>query len=164
LMTTLVKAIAENTAEAEAAKAQLNGLRAQLRTQSEALDAATTRAEVVKNAVAAIESFLTSLRTVPEDAERSPLAAATLHEQLHLGAGDSGFTHVLLIQSQNGSVQQVVDDKPLWWKDKYSVVAMAAVTYLLLRLPEGDIVAGGTAHGTAVGKGAIGGGLTIDVS
>jgi hypothetical protein len=151
-------------ASTEAIERQIEQSRDARRGQDARLDAAASRVGLVDQAIATIDAFVTALRTVPADAKRSPLTAAALHEYLHTGAEKGGFTHVLLVQSQNGSAVQLVDDKPLWWEDKFSVIASVTVAYMLLALPEGTMIAAGNADGTASIKGTIGRDFTIESS
>jgi hypothetical protein len=71
------------------------------------------------------------------------------------------FTHVLLVKAESGSTQQVVDDQPLWWKDRLQVVALVDLTYMLIETTNSAIVAGGGASGEAVARGKIG--KTFDI-
>jgi hypothetical protein len=153
---------------------QIERERAKVDEASDALSAATARLGMVESALSEIESFSKTLHAVPEGATRSPLAAAALREQLHHVASAQGsadangadwrFTHVLLVRSQSGSVHQALEDKPLWFEDRYSVVAAVTVTYILLSLPDGDVVAAGHRNGTAAVNGSIGERFTVDVS
>jgi hypothetical protein len=155
----LQAALAQASGSTAAIEAQIEQARADRRRQDAAQAIAATLVGMVDAGIEAIDAFVTALRTVPQGARRSPLTAAALHEQIHQAGG---FTHVLLVQSQNGSASQVIDDKPLFFDDKFSVIAGVSVTYMLLAVPEGTMIAAGNAEGTASAKGKIGGEFTID--
>lgn len=71
----------------------------------------------IASMISGIDAFIASLTATPKGATRSPLATAALREQLHpqqdTPQGDpKPFTHVLLVKSEGGSAQQVIDDRP----------------------------------------------------
>jgi hypothetical protein len=99
-----------------------------------------------------IEELLEKLVTVPEEATRSPLAAAILREGLHNGA----FQYVLFVKAQSASGMQLVNDKPLWWKDTFAVLAAASISWMLVDATGGDILRANVVTGTAQAKGKIG--------
>jgi hypothetical protein len=113
----------------------------------------STGAALVDNLLAAVDAFMGSLRAVPQGSNRSPLTIAALRDQLH---DASGFTHVLLVKAEGASTQQVVDDR-LFRDDRFSVVAFAPITYMLVATATSEILAAGTASGEAKGRGKIGG-------
>lgn len=114
--------------------------------------------------VEAIDRFTSAARTIPQGATRAPLTLAALHEQLHGDpANATTFTHVLFVQGTDGSVQQVTDDRPLWFKDRFEVVGSAGITYLLIDVPTSHVLSAGTAAGTATIHGRIGDSLTFEV-
>jgi class 3 adenylate cyclase len=76
-----------------------------------------------------------------------------LHQSLHDEAAAERFTHVLLVNSEPGSASQVVDDQPLWWKDRFAVVAAVSLTYMLTPHTGTTAGAGYWSHGRA-GDGA----------
>lgn len=135
--------------------------RANVDDASGALSASSARLAIVESALKETEEFSKALHTVPEGATRSPLAEAALREQLH--GGDSRFTHVLLVGSHGGSAVQTIEDKPLWFNDRYSLIGAVTISYMLLELPEGDVVAAGHRNGTAAVRGKIGELFDIDV-
>jgi hypothetical protein len=106
----------------------------------------------------AIDQFATAVTAVPAGATRSMLTNAALREGLHTGA----IRHVLLVKGSGSSTSQLVEDRPLWWKDKFCVVAAASVTYLLILAGDGRVVAGGTGLGTAMLQGKIGDQITVE--
>jgi hypothetical protein len=99
-----------------------------------------------------IAELLTKLVTVPEGASRSLLASAMLREGLH----DGTFKYVVLVKAQSAGGAQLVNDKPLWSKDKFSVLAAASITWMLIDVAQGNVLDAGVASGTAEGHGTIG--------
>jgi hypothetical protein len=165
---TLTKGLADGTADKDTALAELETERETLADQRVAVDLATTNLEVVTAALTAIETFVGAITSVPEGAKRSPMVEAALHQQLHPAkdadgkVGADAITHVLLAQAQDASLSQVVDDKPLWFKDRFTLVATVTITYMLLAVDTGAIVAAGNANGVVHGRGSIG--KTLDLT
>lgn len=143
-------------------------------TEDEQLAGMALKLSVIEALIAEIDAFLAAARSVPQGAKRSALATAALQAVFHepaqpriLGDDDEAseqhpsaarrFTHVLVVQPQTGSTQQVVDDRPLWFEDKFSIVATACLTYMLLELPGGTLASAGNVHGKASASGKIGG-------
>lgn len=165
----LTKGLADGTAVKDAALAELTTEREALADQRMAVDLVTTNLDVVTAALTAIETFVGAITSVPEGAKRSPIVEAALHQQLHAPKdadgklGSEAITHVLLVQAQDASLSQVVDDKPLWFKDKFTLAATVTITYMLLAVDTGTIVAAGNANGVVHGRGSIGNKLDITV-
>jgi hypothetical protein len=118
-------------------------------------------AGLIDTILAAIESFTVSLRATAAGATRSPLATAALREQLHAetadGAKDAGkFSHALFVQAAPGSAQQVVSDRPLWFKDKFFAIGLISVAYILIEVGGSEVLAAGSASGKATVGGKIG--------
>ena len=110
------------------------------------------RKERIKTLIAAIDAFTISVQTVPTGSTRSTLTNAALYEGLHTGKID----HVLLVKGVAGSGAQIVTDRPLWFKDKFSVVATTNITYVLLNVATNQIAHSGTASATVSLHGTIG--------
>jgi hypothetical protein len=68
------------------------------------------------------------------------LTKAALHEQVRAKSVD----HVLFVKANQGSVVQLLNDRPLWLKDKLFTHATMSVTYLLLETQNHQIIAAGT--------------------
>lgn len=117
------------------------------------------RKEQIKTLIAAIDAFTTSVRAVPAGSTRSPLTNAALYEGLHT---PKDIDHVLLVKGVAGSGTQVVNDRPLWFQDKFSVVATTNITYLLLNAATGSIVYSGTESATVSVHGTIGNKLAAE--
>jgi hypothetical protein len=121
-----------------------------------------SRIALIDSAISGIDIFTTAMKAVADGATRSPLAAAILREQLHGGGDDAGqFTHVLLIKAETGGVQQLIDDRPLWWKDKFTTIATSNVTYMLIETKEGSVIRSGSIGGEAKVQGTIGTDITV---
>lgn len=100
----------------------------------------------------AIDAFLTSILAVPDGATRSAYTSAILHEGLH----DGSIAGVVLVKGVGGSTAQVVNDKPLWFKDKFTTIASAGLSWLLIDTADGSVVAGGSKVSTLEITGTIG--------
>ena len=118
------------------------------------------RLSLVESLLQTIDSFTAAIRAVPAGARRSALASAALHEELH--AGTDGYSHVLLIKTQNGQAQQVLANQPLWMRDKFSIAVDTSITYLLIETERSHLVAAGTETGVASAHGDIGDRPTFD--
>lgn len=127
----------------------------------QALSGLAVRSGLVDSVCEAIDVFVASLNVVPEGDRRSPLTLALMRQQLHKSEDGPGFTHVLLVKAEGGSAEQTVDDRPLWFKDKFSVVVAASVTYMLMETAGSSIVAAGTASALAAAYGSIGSRFTL---
>jgi hypothetical protein len=136
--------------------ASLTGKKFQLLRLAETLDGAPK--ETVKSFAAGVDAFLGEIAKVPEGARRSALANARIKEFLHTPQ----ITHVLLVKGVAGSASQLVNDRPFWFKDKFSVLATAGITYVLVEKVTGQAVAAGSASGAGVAHGEIGERLKIN--
>jgi hypothetical protein len=96
--------------------------------------------------IAEIDQFVTSAFAVPSGAKRSALTIALLR---HDGP-------VLLVKAQGGASTQLVNDRPLLFKDRVSVVTTVGISYLLTEPPGGHLVAAGVKVGRANLSGVIG--------
>jgi hypothetical protein len=108
-----------------------------------------------------IDRFSAAIRVIPTGARRSPLATAALYDELHQDA-TSRFTHVLLVKAQPGESAQLVDDKPLWFKDKFSTLVEVNVTYMLLATDDSHVALAGTATAMASAHGDLGSKVRFD--
>ena len=99
-----------------------------------------------------IEDGLATLMAVGEGSTRSPLAAAILREGLH----DGTIKYVLFVKSQSASGAQLVNDKPLWLDDKFSVLAAASISWVLVDPASGEVLDADVTTGTAQANGKIG--------
>jgi hypothetical protein len=140
------------------------------------LDEVEVRVGVVDSLLTAADSFITTIRAVPGGGGRSPLATAALHEQLHAGDGidtdgdtpadeehgENKYTHVLLVKTQSGQVQQMLDNRPLWFRDKFSTAVETSITYMLIDTSSSAVVAAGTESAVESAHGTIGDRPTLD--
>jgi len=117
--------------------------------------AAAVRLGQVDALIDSIDRFSAAIRVIPTGARRSPLATAALYDELHQGA-TSRFTHVLLVKAQPGESAQLVDDKPLWFKDKFSTLVEVNVTYMLMATEDSHVALAGTATAMASAHGNLG--------
>jgi hypothetical protein len=115
---------------------------------------AAARLGLIDSVITAIDTFVSAIRAVPKDATRSLLTTAALRDALHEGM--PFFTHVLLVKGQPGQAQQQLDNRPLWFKDRFSTVADTSITYALIETGESKILTSGTVSGMASARGEIG--------
>ena len=100
----------------------------------------------------AIDAFLASILAVPGGATRSAYTSAILRERLH----DGSIACVVLVKGVGGSTAEVVNDKPLWFKDKFTTIASSGLSWLLIAAADGAVVAGGSKVSTLEITGTIG--------
>jgi hypothetical protein len=62
-----------------------------------------------------------------------------------------------LVKGCGGSSAQLVNDKPFWFKDEFSVVASMGISYLLVNAENGRVAAAGVRSATVAITGKIGG-------
>ena len=117
----------------------------------------TAELALVTTSAAEIDAFLQAIAAAPAGT-RSPLTIALLREGLH----DHTFTHVLAVKAHSASSMQVVNDKPLWFKDTFAVVGVASITWMLLDASSGDVIDAGIATETAQANGKIGSTFTLE--
>jgi hypothetical protein len=117
----------------------------------------TATAASIGQLTAAIDAFLSSVMAVPSGATRSACTTAILREQLHDGTID----RVVLVKGVGGATAQVVTDRPLWFKDKFTSIASAGLSWLMLTTVDGAVVAGGSKVSTLEMKGTIGADITF---
>jgi hypothetical protein len=115
-------------------------------------DGLTEAIALVAKVSESIEESLAKLAAVPDGATRSPLAAAILREGLHNGA----VKYVLFVKAQSASGLQLVNDKPLFFGDKYAVVAAASISWMLVDAAGGDVLDAQVTTGTAQATGKVG--------
>jgi hypothetical protein len=101
---------------------------------------------------AAIDAFLASILAVPVGAARSAYTSAILRERLH----DGSIACVVLVKGVGGSTAQVVNDRPLWFKDKFTTIASAGLSWLMVDPATAKVIAGGTKVSTLEITGTIG--------
>jgi hypothetical protein len=115
-------------------------------------DDLTAAIALVAKVSESIEESLGKLVAVPDGATRSPLAAAILREGLHKGA----INYVLFVKAQSASGLQLVNDKPLWAKDTFAVIAAASISWILVDAAGGDVLDANVTTGTAQATGKVG--------
>ena len=115
---------------------------------------------LIESALSTIDAFVAKLTTVPAGGKRSPLAAAALREQFRSN-GDAKISKVLLVKAASGSVAQLLNDRPLWFKDRFMMIGSVSVSYVLIDPSDSTVEAAGQAPGTASVKGTIGKEFTI---
>jgi hypothetical protein len=115
--------------------------------------------------IPAMDAYGTAIRTVPEGERRSPLASAALHEALHpmTDGGKPAISHVLLVKSQGGGVEQLLNNRPLWLDDKFTTVVDVSVSFMLLQTSDSQVVFSGTETRVVKAHGEIGRAPTVVV-
>jgi hypothetical protein len=148
--------------------ANLDRLRANLAARANDSEAPDSDIRLLLDEVTA---FLTSLYAVPADGGRSPIVTAALYERMHQPPREEGeatpdppepFTHVLFVHGITASTQQVVDDRPLLFDDKMSVLGMVSIPWALIETQNSAVAAAGVAVGTAQLSGRIGKSFQVD--
>ncbi|MAT06728.1 MAG: hypothetical protein CL424_16960 [Acidimicrobiaceae bacterium] len=119
---------------------------------------ASGRVGIIDELVTGIDEVVTAIHVVPEGQRRSLFVTAALFEQLH--SNDGAFTHVLYVSAATGSIDQATDNKPLWFRDKFSVLGTANITYLLIDASS-VVVSAGVKTGAAGADGKIGSSLAV---
>ena len=137
---------------------QLATATAALTTYQQALTAATARQTALDTVSTAADAFVAAIRAPGAGGTRSLLANAALREQLHEGGGDTApsFGFVLLIKAEAGQTEQSTTNLPLWFKDRFSTIATASITFMLLQPTAGTIIDAGTVTAAASAHGKIG--------
>ncbi|HET8651219.1 MAG TPA: hypothetical protein VFM13_01480 [Gaiellaceae bacterium] len=155
---------AKSTAEVELAKAKAaeHPDEAAIAKLTKDVRDAATRLGLVDSVITAIDTFAAAIRVVPAGATRSSLTTAALRDALHDQKSRFHFTHVLLLKAQAGQAQQQLDNRPFFFKDRFSTVADTSMTYALIETAQSTIVASGTVTGTASARGNIGEPPTVD--
>jgi hypothetical protein len=120
------------------------------------------RVELISALITAIDSYLTTISSASSAGQRSALTNAILREVLH--DADSARRFVVLVKGYGGSSAQLVNDKPFWFKDEFSIVASMGISYLLVDAENGRVAAGGSRSGTVMAAGKIGGNLEFKAS
>jgi hypothetical protein len=144
----------------EAALREIARVEARLSQVEARLSQVEVRAGMIDSLLTAADTFLSTIRAVPTGGRRSPLATAALHEQLH--GGDRRCTHVLLVKAQAGQAQQMLDNRPLWFEDKFSIAIEISITYMLIETATSGIVASGTESAVQSAHGKIGDSPVLD--
>lgn len=110
-------------------------------------------ASLVKSVRAALAAVVST-----DGKEPSALAKAALQESLHSDA----FGGILIIKGGAAAGTQLVNDRPLMFNDKISVVSTATIAYLLVNHREGcKVLRGGLVIGKAQLNGQIGTNLPL---
>jgi hypothetical protein len=119
----------------------------------------------VKQLLDEVTGFLTSLYAAPPDNPRPPIVTAALYERLHQPEAQDNngsaeppprFSHVLCVQGITSSSQQVVDNRPLLFDDKLSVLGTISIPWVLIDTGDSAVAAAGVAVGTSQLSGRIG--------
>ncbi|MEQ8438780.1 MAG: hypothetical protein RIB65_14900 [Ilumatobacter fluminis] len=125
---------------------------------SKRFEIASGQVGMIDELVAGIDEFITAIHATADGRARSLFVTAALYEQLH--GGGSPFTHVAYVSAATGSLDQVTDDKPLWFDDKFSVIATANITYMLIDT-HGVVKSAGVKTGVSKADGTIGSSLSV---
>lgn len=119
--------------------------------------------ELIKN----IDAFFVSLHAIPSGSKRSPFATAMLAQYLHSPEKMSSDTKneepkidkVLFINAYAGSIDQLINDRPLFFNDKFHSIGTVSIAYWVIHPSDSYIKASGIATGIAEISGKIGGKL-----
>ena len=116
--------------------------------------AAGVRSALIDTLLAAMSAFSANVTVVPPGGARSPLAAAALREQMH--GDEPSIRYVLLIKATAGSSSQVIDQRPLWFADRFTTVSSLGLTYLMIDTKSSSVVCGGSVGASAGLYGSVG--------
>ncbi len=125
---------------------------------SKKFEIASGRVGIIDELVSGIDEFLVAIHATADWRARSLFVTAALYEQLH--GGEAPFTHVAYVSAATGSLDQVTDDKPLWFNDNFSVIATANITYMLIDT-QGVVKSAGVKTGASKADGTIGSSLSV---
>lgn len=118
-------------------------------------------AERIANGKALLKSCQaasTAMVIVPEGANASPLAIASIQDAIH----SDRFGGVLVVKGGAASATQLVNDRPLLLKDTVSIVSTATIAFLLINHRDGGrVLNGGLVHGMAQLRGKVGENLSV---
>ena len=117
---------------------------------------------LIDSVLSTIDAFTIRLTTVATGGKRSPLAAAALREQLRAN-GNGGISRVLLVKVAAGSVTQLTNDRPLWFKDKFTVIGNISLSFVLINPKDSLVMGAGEAGGAASMQGTIGDKLRFQI-
>jgi hypothetical protein len=115
-------------------------------------------AATVDALIASIDNYMVALFKVADGGKRSLYTMALLREQLHT----KSVSHVVLVKGSSGDANQLINDRPLWWEDKFSTVASMGVSYVLVSVEDGRVTGGGTRSASRSISGSIGSTFSID--
>jgi hypothetical protein len=161
-LTKALHALSTNDANYNEVKTHLTQQRADRDGAATASMKATVAVNVIDELLTSIDAFLVAVHAVPTGGTRSALASAALREELRGQPGKPRFAQVLFVNASSGSAVQMMDDKPLWFEDKFESVATLSVSYWVIDSATSNVVAGGSAAGSARLKGAFGGVVKIE--
>jgi len=165
----LTKLIDASTDPGGEAVARWDQAREQARANRDRAAAAAKDASVavagVDAVLSSIDAFLAAIHAVAAGESRSAMVRASLREQLRDPEGDlPEITRVLFLGTVAGSADQLFADRPLWADDKFHAIGSVSVSYWLLDVTTGNIVAAGVAKGSAELRGKLGSGISITAS
>jgi hypothetical protein len=141
---------------------KVNASRVALAGLKDELTASTTPADVqalgqVNQVASVIDTFVGSILAIPSGGTRSAYTGAILRERIHNQTIDC----VVLIKGVSGSTAQVINDRPLWFKDKFTTVASAGLSWLIVRTSDGAVAGGGSQVSSMQLSGTIGGSIEV---
>jgi hypothetical protein len=120
------------------------------------------RVDLISALITAIDAYLTALSSTSSAGQRSALTNAVLREVFHVVGPERRFA--VLIKGCGGSSAQLVNDRPFWFKDEFSIVASMGISFLLVDAGNGRVAAGGSRSGTVMAAGKIGRSLEFKAS
>jgi hypothetical protein len=120
------------------------------------------RVDLISALITAIDAYLTAISGASSPGQRSALTNAVLREVLHGPGPDRCFA--VLIKGCGGSSTQLVNDRPFWFKDEFSIVASMGISYLLVDAANGRVAAGGSRSESVLASGKIGRSLEFKTS
>jgi hypothetical protein len=104
----------------------------------------------IESLISMIDTYIAAIHAVPASGQRSLLATAALYERIQK------VSHVLLVKAQAGQAKDMLDNRPLWWADRFSTVVDASITFMLIDRSSSELKSSGTLSGRAELSGRIG--------
>jgi hypothetical protein len=154
----------QDCSEAESLRNDIGELQKAVDSSKESAADASVAVSLVSELITGIDTYLGSLHTIPAGGKRSPFATAVLRQQLHSDDDAKRFSKVLFIEASAGSVDQLLNDRPLWFKDKLHSIGSISITYWMIDTATSNIVNSGVASGMAQIRGKIGDRLRPDTA
>lgn len=98
----------------------------------------------ISDLIKRIDAFIISLHTIPSGGKRSPFGIAILRQHLHVSEnGNIEFPMILFIEASAGTVDQLINNKPLLFNDNFHLIGSVAITYWLMDTKTSNVMASG---------------------
>lgn len=109
-------------------------------------------------ALSVVQTVMETLTKVDEKTGLSMLTMAASQEALQ----DANLKHIVVVTAAGSSTTQLINDRPLWWADTFSVLTTSAIAFACVDPKTGYIENAGISTGISQLKGKIGTDIEID--